>query len=148
MSYFLSVYFWGLSLYGVVGSSVGYCILLCFNSLCCICVIYSVGHFSWYGVLLYIVYVGGVYVLLIFVSVHSPNETYNPISSFGQVGVYYFISWEVVNGLVGAGSCTQEYSSSLCTTYTWPSYLVFCLGLLIGFFLVSTVSVSGDGFYR
>lgn len=85
---FLSVYFTTLIVFSFVSHPVRYCILLLLRAFrvggfrC-----YTLG-FSWYVLLFLLVYVGGVYVLFVFVSVHNPN----PVSTLGgKIGGYLLV---------------------------------------------------------
>lgn len=71
----LSVYFIRLVGFAFVRHPVLFCGLLILKVLCVIGRGYLLLGFSWYMVLLCLVYVGGVYVLFIFVLVHKPNPT-------------------------------------------------------------------------
>lgn len=71
----LSLYFTSLLAFSFVTHPVGYCYLLLVSAFSVIGYVYVVMGFSWYLVLFCLVYVGGIYVLFIFVSIHNPNPT-------------------------------------------------------------------------
>lgn len=71
----LRVYFSRLVTFSFVSHPIVYCVLLMIRALRVSGYVYLVLGFSWYLVLFCMVYVGGVYVLFIFVSVHNPNPS-------------------------------------------------------------------------
>ena len=74
-----SLYFSCLLGFSFVSHPVVYCVLLLVSAVRISGLIYSVVGVSWYLALFCLVYIGGVYVLFIFVSIHSPN----PVSKVG-----------------------------------------------------------------
>ena len=70
---FLSLYFTSLLMFSFVSQPSVYCVLLIISALSVSGYVYSVLGFSWYLALFCLVYVGGVYVLFVFVSVYGPN---------------------------------------------------------------------------
>nr|QAY80539.1 NADH dehydrogenase subunit 6 [Paragonimus kellicotti] len=148
-SLFLSVYFSSLISFSFVGHPVIYCILLLTSALSVSGYLYFVLGMSWYLALFCLVYVGGVYVLFIFVSVHISN----PMPAGGSSGLVFlsslilfllFFSGGMDHSLVGF--C--ENSHYLCSYFEGFSYCLFCLILMIGFVGVSVVSGEKDSFFR
>nr|QWV61008.1 NADH dehydrogenase subunit 6 [Euryhaliotrema johni] len=148
MFFWLSAYFMSILLFSFVGNAISYCILLVINSLCCLFLIYCISGFSWYALLLYLVYVGGVYILFIFVSVHLPNNLNKGIISLFSFFFVFFLFWEMVTGVLEVGNSTTDYSFNFCSGLEGVSYLFLCLFLLLGFFLVSYISSSKESFVR
>nr|YP_009826149.1 NADH dehydrogenase subunit 6 [Lyperosomum longicauda]QIX04659.1 NADH dehydrogenase subunit 6 [Lyperosomum longicauda] len=145
---FLVMYFTSLVAFVFVSHPVIYCILLVLGSLSACGVIYLVVGFSWYLVLFSLVYVGGVYVLFIFVSVHEPN----PVPSFG-IGLLFVLLFSsfFLGGFLwflGFVPCFVESSHYLCSCFEGLTYCFFCLVLLAGFLLVSVVLGCKDSFFR
>nr|YP_010372295.1 NADH dehydrogenase subunit 6 [Capsala martinieri]UOX29715.1 NADH dehydrogenase subunit 6 [Capsala martinieri] len=146
----LSFYFFFLSLFSFVSNSVGYCILLVMSSLCISLSCFFFSGESWYSLILYLVYIGGVYILFIFISIHIPNtqnaHNVSVLSSF-------YILWVCIEscgpfvGLLNMASL-NNYSFYLCSSQGGLSYLFICCFLVLGFTLVSFVSSSKDGFLR
>nr|AFD18203.1 NADH dehydrogenase subunit 6 [Cichlidogyrus sclerosus] len=66
-----------------------YCVMLVINSLCSISLIWGMSGFGWYSLVMYVVYVGGVYILLLFVSIHNPNSIQGV--SLGSMSYWLFI---------------------------------------------------------
>jgi len=87
----LSVYFTTLLAFSFVTHPVGYCFLLLMGAFRVALYSYMLLGFRWYVALFCLVYVGGVYVLFIFVSLHSPNPA--PLFSGGimVLAVSYFL---------------------------------------------------------
>nr|WSP01998.1 NADH dehydrogenase subunit 6 [Wallinia sp. URM-2015] len=145
---FLSAYFTTLVMFSFVSHPVSYCILLLLSAFsvggfsCC------VFGFSWYMLLFLLVYVGGVYVLFVFVSVHNPK----PISALGgSLGVYVSIFCSCFVTLVFLGRdylIFSEASHYLCTYFEGFAYCLFCLMLMVGFVGISIVVGSKDSFFR
>lgn len=95
-----------------------------------------------------LVYVGGVYVLFIFVSIHTPNPLPNfrgisvdgLVLFFGFLCVFAFIFFSVPS------LCDSRFY--LCSRFEGVSYCLFCLVLMVGFVCVSVVVSSRGGFFR
>uniref|UniRef100_A0AAU7YSC2 NADH dehydrogenase subunit 6 n=1 Tax=Scaphanocephalus sp. TaxID=3050632 RepID=A0AAU7YSC2_9TREM len=145
----LSLYFSSLLSFSFVTHPIGYCFLLLLGAFSVSGYVYLVFGFSWYLILFCIVYVGGVYVLFIFVSLHNPN----PFSLFGGgwefllSAFFFFLCLFVVFGL-GVVDSYVDYSHYLCSYFEGFSYCLFCLVLMLGFIVVSVVSGDKDSFFR
>nr|QXU59703.1 NADH dehydrogenase subunit 6 [Bothridium pithonis] len=146
---FLFFYFVCLSIFSFIGHPVYYCILLVVNSLFCCFICYSVFGFSWYALLFCLVYVGGIYILFIFVSVHSPNSSVIPYWNLGLLGTVAFVfvgflfGWVLMLSPVGA-----ESSNMLCSSMEGWFYVCMCLTLLFGFVILSSVLSIKHNYYR
>nr|UFQ89107.1 NADH dehydrogenase subunit 6 [Rhodobothrium cf. paucitesticulare DJM-2021] len=142
-------YFLFLSLFSLVSHPVYYCVLLVLNSLICSFICYSVYGFSWYALLFCLVYIGGVYILFVFVSVHSPNSSVvsywnlSSLSSFIAIFLMVFIGTTVYYSALNA-----EFSSFLCTSSEGYFYVCMCLTLLFGFFVLSLIMSVKVNHYR
>nr|YP_010235134.1 NADH dehydrogenase subunit 6 [Notocotylus intestinalis]QTC30705.1 NADH dehydrogenase subunit 6 [Notocotylus intestinalis] len=145
---FLSLYFSSLLFFSFVSHPVTYCVLLMSSALGVSGYLYSLVGFSWYLALFCLVYVGGVYVLFIFVSVHSPN----PSPLVGGSLLVFLIFFVVIAGIlwfnIGSLSGFVESSHYLCSYFEGFSYCLFCLVLMIGFVAISIVTGQKDAFYR
>nr|YP_010514555.1 NADH dehydrogenase subunit 6 [Diplodiscus japonicus]UXL86286.1 NADH dehydrogenase subunit 6 [Diplodiscus japonicus] len=145
---FLSLYFSSLVMFSFVSHPVVYCVLLMLSALGVSGYVYSVVGFSWYLVLFCLVYVGGVYVLFVFVSVYSPNPS--PVVSMSWL--LFFSSFFFFFGMFSFSSfcfpAFVESSHYLCSFFEGFSYCVYCLILMIGFVGVSVVVSSKDAFFR
>lgn len=101
-------------------------------------------------VLFCLVYIGGVYVLFIFVSLHNPN----PIPALGggfELVFFVFLFLEVLflrGGVFGSRLFIEDYSQYLCSFFEGVSYCFFCLILMLGFVVISVVSGDKDSFFR
>nr|YP_009733708.1 NADH dehydrogenase subunit 6 [Gangesia oligonchis]QHV34458.1 NADH dehydrogenase subunit 6 [Gangesia oligonchis] len=142
-------YFFSLMMFSLISHPVYYCVLLVFNSLLCSLICYMVYGFSWYALLFCLVYIGGVYILFVFVSVHSPNSSvvsfwnFSIVSSF--LAIFFFL-------IIGVSVCylalQSEFSSFLCTISEGYFYLCMCLTLLFGFVVLSLVMSVKLNHYR
>nr|YP_009906248.1 NADH dehydrogenase subunit 6 [Azygia hwangtsiyui]QLH90217.1 NADH dehydrogenase subunit 6 [Azygia hwangtsiyui] len=145
-SLLLGLYFSCLVQFMFVSHPVSYCGLLLVSSLSGIgyCVL-TLG-LSWYAVLFCLVYVGGIYILFIFVSVQNPN----PITQVG--GSLYSFLFSLVFGFVFIrffiAPSLAESSHYLCSFFEGFSYCLFCLVLVLGFIIVSGVLGDKCSFYR
>lgn len=79
----LGVYFVSLVSFSFVRSPLGYCVLLVTGALSLSLVSAVRWGVSWYLALFVLVYVGGVYVLFLFVSAHSANSVSQAGGSLG-----------------------------------------------------------------
>nr|YP_009734337.1 NADH dehydrogenase subunit 6 [Echinostoma revolutum]QIJ97889.1 NADH dehydrogenase subunit 6 [Echinostoma revolutum] len=145
---FSSLYFSCLLGFSFVSHPVVYCVLLLTSALSVAGLVYSVVGFSWYLAIFCLVYIGGVYVLFIFVSIHSPNPIASvggngliPILFFGLFLCVLLFAFSPLPGVV-------DGSNYLCSYFEGFSYCLFCLVLMVGFVSISVV-VSGKGsFFR
>nr|YP_008578696.1 NADH dehydrogenase subunit 6 [Haplorchis taichui]AGW07007.1 NADH dehydrogenase subunit 6 [Haplorchis taichui]AYV63043.1 NADH dehydrogenase subunit 6 [Haplorchis taichui] len=145
----LSLYFTTLLSFSFITHPVGYCYLLLLSAFSVIGYVYLVLGFSWYLVLFCLVYVGGVYVLFIFVSMHNPNPSPMLGGSYGLVlFVYFFLAINFVGYFTGYEGSLVECSHYLCSYFEGITYLFFCTMLMLGFVIVSIVGGEKCSFYR
>nr|AAK82352.1 NADH dehydrogenase subunit 6 [Echinococcus equinus] len=146
---FVVMYFCVLVLFCFTSHSIYYCVLLVVNALLASCMCYTIYGFSWYSLLLCLVYVGGVYVLFIFVSVFSPNSSFVLYHSIWEVSIYVwfvfglFMCVFIYYALVGS-----EFSGVLRSVSEGWLYLFLCLTLVFGFLVLSVVASNKVNFYR
>lgn len=137
-----------LCAFSFVSHPVFYCVLLVVGALAVSAQTAYIIGFSWYRVLLCLIYIGGVYILFIFVSAHTPNTNRLPrIGVFGVTGIFfisviglYGVSW-------GCGRCSEarEY---LCIESEGPAYLILGGTLLFGFLILRSITSIKDCYYR
>nr|YP_009415146.1 NADH dehydrogenase subunit 6 [Breviscolex orientalis]ASL24599.1 NADH dehydrogenase subunit 6 [Breviscolex orientalis] len=145
---FLLLYTTVICLFLVNTSCVYYCLLLVVSCLLVGVVLFLVFGFGWYSLLLCLVYVGGVYILFVFVSVQSPNARMSPLWGGSGLVLGGFV-WILAGlGLSFVGSLPIESSSMLCSGVEGPFYVCLCLVLLFGFVIISLVMSLKVGFYR
>nr|WSP01986.1 NADH dehydrogenase subunit 6 [Creptotrematina aguirrepequenoi] len=145
---FLSAYFTVLMAFSFVSHPVSYCILLLLSAFSVSGFSCYVFGFSWYILLFLLVYVGGVYVLFVFVSVHNPNPVSGPSGGGGvYLGIFCacffslsFLNWDCL--------VFGETSHYLCTYFEGFTYCLFCLILMVGFMSISIVVGGKDSFFR
>lgn len=145
---FLRVYFSRLITFSFVSHPVVYCVLLMMSALSVSGYVYAVLGFSWYLALFCLVYVGGIYVLFIFVSVHNPNPSPSLGGRFGVFGFSFLVLYFVLSLSGLCLPCLVEKSHYLCSFFEGFSYCLFCLVLLIGFVSVRVVVGEKDSFFR
>nr|UFQ88831.1 NADH dehydrogenase subunit 6 [Rhinebothroides sp. MZUSP 8019] len=150
LTLFLFCYFFCVSLFSLVSHPVYYCILLVANSLLCSLVCFCVYGYSWYALLFCLVYIGGVYILFVFISVHNPNSNTVSYWNLSSVGFFLFIfSCLVMGGVfIFYSSIESEFSSFLCTLSEGYFYLCMCLTLLFGFCVLSLIMSVKMNHYR
>nr|YP_009370874.1 NADH dehydrogenase subunit 6 [Khawia sinensis]ALK26538.1 NADH dehydrogenase subunit 6 [Khawia sinensis] len=141
-------YFFLLSLFLLCTHCIFYCLLLVVS--CCVSALisYFVLGFSWYSLLLCLVYVGGVYILFVFVSVRTPNSS--PMIPTLRRSIWgslfgFMLSVTAVSLLNVA---PIEASHNLCSLVEGQTYVCLCLTLLFGFIVVSIVMSIHPEFYR
>ncbi len=133
-------YFFCLVMFSLVRHPVYYCVLLVLNSLTCSFICYRVYGFSWYSLLFCLVYIGGVYILFVFVSVHKPNSRVVSYWKFKLISSFLIIFLSMMAGvIVYFVALKTEFRRFLCTLSEGPLYLCMCLTLLFGFFVLSLV---------
>lgn len=143
------LYFFILLMFSLVRHCIYYCLLLMVRSLVGGLICYSVYGFSWYSVLLCLVYIGGVYILFIFVSVFNPKNsliTYVKLNYFIlfciailALACSYFIFYEVLN---------IEFREHVCTSVEGRFYVCMCFALIFGFIMLRMVIKIKASRYR
>nr|UFQ89227.1 NADH dehydrogenase subunit 6 [Anindobothrium anacolum] len=142
-------YFFLLSLFSMISHPVYYCVLLVVNSMLCSFICYSLYGFSWYSLLFCLVYIGGVYILFVFVSVHNPNSSVVSYWNLNNFALVLSIFFCVCCGLfIYYLSLFAEFSSFLCSVNEGYFYICMCLTLLFGFFVLSLVMSVKVNHYR
>lgn len=126
-----------------------YCLLLVINSLICSFICYSLYGFSWYALLFCLVYIGGVYILFVFVSVHRPKSSILPYWRLKFVGSSMLLALIILLGcVVYCVSLNTEFRRFLCNLSEGFMYVCMCLTLLFGFFILSLVMSIKLNHYR
>nr|YP_010939813.1 NADH dehydrogenase subunit 6 [Megalobenedenia derzhavini]WLG31376.1 NADH dehydrogenase subunit 6 [Megalobenedenia derzhavini] len=145
----LGLYMFILFLFVFISNSVGYCLLLIMASLCASLLIFLLTTNIWYALILYLIYVGGVYILFLFLSIHVPNIS----TSHNFIGIFFFYLFWFCQEF-----CTQitnnsyisinDFSFYFCSISEGLSYIFICCFLIIGFILISFVSSNKLIFFR
>nr|WRW53961.1 NADH dehydrogenase subunit 6 [Strigea falconis] len=149
LSLMVGLYFSFIFSFSFVSHPIYYCLLLLLSSFDVCGLAYLLMGFSWYLVLLCLVYVGGVYILFVFVSVYSPNTFLSSSVSSWWVAMIFVSSVFIFSG------CFYKYvdnfsecSHYLCSEFEGFSYVLLCLVLILGFACISVVVNRKDSFYR
>nr|YP_006460020.1 NADH dehydrogenase subunit 6 [Tetrancistrum nebulosi]ADN44066.1 NADH dehydrogenase subunit 6 [Tetrancistrum nebulosi] len=148
MLFVVSTYIISLISLCFISNLITYCLILIFNCLCCLTIITFISGLSWYSLMLYLVYVGGVYILLLFITVHIPNNLINNRDNGAWLVVSSFIAWEIASLSWYPHLLVPDYSFNFCSAEEGVSYLVLCFLLGVMFFFVSLVSGSKESFVR
>lgn len=143
------VYFLMLFLFSLVRHPVYYCGFLVVNSIICSFIGYLLFGFRWYSLLFCLIYIGGVYILFVFVSVYSPNRNYVTYYNikFSSLFLLIFILLTMGCLLMYSVSVT-EFSRFLCTINEGNFYVIMCLTLLFGFMVLSLIMSIKLNYYR
>nr|BAV82505.1 NADH dehydrogenase subunit 6 [Hymenolepis microstoma]BBB87195.1 NADH dehydrogenase subunit 6 [Hymenolepis microstoma] len=149
VSILLGFYFFVLILFSLISHPVYYCGFLVVNSLISSLICYYIFGFSWYSLIFCLIYVGGVYILFVFVSVHSPNNSFNIYISLNEIFVILLVLvFFIFGSILVYGSLFIEFSSFLCTLFEGNFYIIMCLTLLFGFALLSIIMSVKFNYYR
>ena len=142
-------YFFSLVLFSLIRHPVYYCLLLIFKALVCSLINFSEYGFSWYPLLFCLVYIGGVYILFIFVSVHTPN-----VNAFYYWGLNTTLLLTILSSVIilsfimYSSSLNSECRRFLKTEAEGYFYVCMCLTLLFGFFILSMIMSVKFKYYR
>nr|UJH93380.1 NADH dehydrogenase subunit 6 [Neoheterobothrium hirame] len=148
-SILLFCYVLNLVLFSFTFNPIACSIILMFNSAVAGLLIYMFVGLSWYSLLLTMVYLGGVYIIILFVSSHIQNDQSSVSSvsvlllSFMVMLICYSCFFLPVN--LVTGSFESESFSNLGGI---SLYLVFSFVLLFMFYLISLLLCSKEGFLR
>nr|YP_009175579.1 NADH dehydrogenase subunit 6 [Drepanidotaenia lanceolata]ALH16567.1 NADH dehydrogenase subunit 6 [Drepanidotaenia lanceolata] len=143
------IYFLVLFVFSLVSQPVYYCGFLVLNSLICSFICYSIFGFSWYPLLFCLVYIGGVYILFVFVSVYSPNNNYVTYFNLNFSSLFLLMFTLLAVGcLLIYNLTTWEFSSFLCNVSEGVFYVIMCLTLLFGFLVLSMIMSVKLNYYR
>ena len=142
-------YFLILFLFSLITHPVYYCGLLVVNSLICRLIIYSIFGFSWYSLIFCLIYIGGVYILFVFISVHSPNRKYVSYFSLDFSVVFFLIfCFILISCIYMYIVIKSEFSRFLCSLREGKFYVSMCLTLLFGFLVLRLVMSVKINYYR
>lgn len=142
-------YFLMLFLFSLVSHPVYYCGFLVVNVLICSFIGYLILGFGWYSLIFCLIYIGGVYILFVFVSVYRPNKNYITYYnlSFSLLFLLIFVML-IIGYLFTYNIVPAEFSSFLCTINEGKFYVVMCLMLLFGFVILRLVMSIKFNYYR
>nr|BAV82569.1 NADH dehydrogenase subunit 6 [Taenia asiatica] len=141
-------YFFVLLLFSLSSHCVYCCVLLVVNALISCLICYLVYGFSWYSLVFCLVYVGGVYILFIFVSVFNPNDSFAIYHKVGEFNVVLCFVVGLLCSCLLYGLVNIEFSNFLCTIVEGSFYVCLCLTLIFGFIVMSLLVSWKTNFYR
>ena len=143
------LYFFSLVLFSLISHPVYYCLLLIFKALVCSLINYVECGFSWYPLLFCLVYIGGVYILFIFVSVHTPNVNAFYYWGLSTTLLLIFLYSVFITRFLFFNTCLDtECSGFLKTSAEGYFYVCMCLTLLFGFFILRMIMSVKFKYYR
>lgn len=142
------VYFLSLLTFSIVTHPIFYCGLLVLNSLVSSAICYYFFGFRWYSLLFCLVYVGGVYILFVFVSVFSPkNSTFYSFNFIFIIGLVFLCCF-IGLVLFPWSNLKYEFSFNICRMMEGWFYLCMCFTLVFGFFILRLIMNVKFKFYR
>ena len=97
------------------------------------------------------VYVGGVYILFIFVSVFKPNNLSvgkYKFKDYFLIGVLFIIMFCLGSVFIVRGVSEVEFREYICTIAEGGFYICMCMALLYGFIMISLVMRIKMNYYR
>ena len=141
-------YFFMLLLFSLRSHCVYYCVLLVVKALISCLICYLVYGFRWYSLVFCLVYVGGVYILFIFVSVFKPNDRFPIYHKVGESNVVLCFVVGLLCVCLFCGLVKVEFSKFLCTVVEGRFYVCLCLTLIFGFIVMRLLVSWKMKFYR
>nr|UTE83529.1 NADH dehydrogenase subunit 6 [Raillietina sp. HL-2022] len=140
ISILFCLYFFVLLMFSLASHPIYYCVLLVISALTGSLMCYSVYGFGWYSVMFCLVYIGGVYILFVFVSVFNPNNNLVSYSSFNYSMLSVVLSMVLVLGsFILYNTLSIEFSECICTPVEGSFYVCMCFGLVFGFMMLSII---------
>lgn len=148
LRWLIVLYFINLMMFSLKSHCIYYCLLLVVKALVARFICYFVYGFSWYTLIFCLVYIGGVYVLFIFVSVFKPKDNFIRYRGIGRFSVRFFFLLCVLSLLAFYSIPDVECSKLLCTVSEGWFYLCLCLTLVFRFLVLRLLSSWKFRFYR
>nr|YP_009327969.1 NADH dehydrogenase subunit 6 [Cladotaenia vulturi]APC62888.1 NADH dehydrogenase subunit 6 [Cladotaenia vulturi] len=148
MLIFFVIYFSSLISFCLINNPICHCGLLVVNALIASLICYNIFSFSWYSLLFCLVYISGVYILFIFVSVFNPNS--DLISCYNINISSFLIAFAIVSiGIISSYNLIiPESSNFLCTINEGNLYVCMCTTLIFGFIILSLIMSFKMNYYR
>lgn len=145
----LCLIFMVLLLFSFTKNTIYYCGLSVFKALLSRFIIYCLFGFTWYTLLFCLVYIGGVFILFVFVSVYNSNRGFASCYNFGFLTVPALLFGFMVGWSLEFYSLViKEYSRMFCNLREGYFYLCLCFTLLFGFMLLSLLRSLKLNYYR
>nr|UKQ56149.1 NADH dehydrogenase subunit 6 [Gyrodactylus sp. FZ-2021] len=142
--------------YSIFVSSGFYCLfLITLTFISSVCLLFLNLSF-WYCLVLLIIYIGGVYVLLLFVSIYSYNSfSFSNLISVIFIFSFFFIFFyfTYIGGLnfwldMTNFSLSYVQTLELVSVNNWVSYIFILLCILISFFIFSFIFSNSSSYIR
>nr|YP_004891179.1 NADH dehydrogenase subunit 6 [Polylabris halichoeres]AEB55006.1 NADH dehydrogenase subunit 6 [Polylabris halichoeres] len=147
------VYFFSLSMFLILVNPISCSTLLMVNASVLGLYLWSYLGYSWVSLLICMVYLGGVYIIMLFISSYTQND--QDISGF-----WYFLALSLVSFILICCFGFYDYivlpnTVNICQNFEFvvyndlsSSYLGYCVLLLSFFFLIGLSISSKDSFLR
>lgn len=148
VSVLLSLYLFNLFLFSLIRNCIYYCIILIIKALLSSYIVYEVMGFSWYSLIFCLIYVGGVYILFIFVSFFNPNDRVVISWGFNLVRLVLIFFVFGVSVYMFCELIEFEFRRCVCKFKEIWLYVCFGLMLMFGFVVLRMLMSYRVGFYR
>nr|AKP19676.1 NADH dehydrogenase subunit 6 [Gyrodactylus sp. FY-2015] len=143
--------------YNVFVAGGSYCLFLVMLSLVSSSILYINSLSFWYCIIMLLIYVGGVYILLLFVSIYSYNS-FSYSNFISSVIFFFFLSIMVI---VSDGdwsplcwinviefSVFNDESSNLISNENWVSFIFILLVIIMSLIIFSFIFSNNSSYVR
>nr|AWW03152.1 NADH dehydrogenase subunit 6 [Macrogyrodactylus karibae] len=154
--FLISLFIFVSTTYNVFVASGAYCLFLVSLTLISSSILLFLNLSFWYCLVMLLIYIGGVYVLLLFVSIYSYNTfSFSGVFSFLFMTLFFFTffvftysnGWEYWSNLYNFELSLNE-SYELVSLQNWVSYMFILLCILISFCVFSFIFSDNSGYTR
>lgn len=147
LSIFFIFYLLSLITFRVMFNPLICCVFLLLKSILITVMSYFIFSLSWLSLLFCIVYVGGVYIVLLFVSAHLQKDQFGRVSMF--LFFCYFLSILIIGFVTfDSGDFCSVFRYNLVASDDIYPYVVFCIIVLLIFVVIRLISRVKSRFLR
>nr|YP_010166580.1 NADH dehydrogenase subunit 6 [Tamerlania zarudnyi]QRV61249.1 NADH dehydrogenase subunit 6 [Tamerlania zarudnyi] len=149
MAFFLfSLYFSGLIHLGLTNNSIVLCGVLVSNTALLVIFTHMLFGFAWYAILFSLVYLGGVFILFIYITVFDPNAFPGGLGIVSRLLLFILIVILFYWGGFYEVATFDEFAHYICTTEEGHTYVMYCLMTLVVFAFVTMIGGGKGSFFR
>nr|ABO86174.1 NADH dehydrogenase subunit 6 [Gyrodactylus salaris] len=143
--------------YNIFVAGGSYCLFLVMLSLISSSILYLTTMSFWYCIIMLLIYVGGVYILLLFVSIYS----YNSFSYSNFLSGVIFITFLIAGLLISDSPWSAEWwcnltkfsvendeSSMLITNSNWVSFIFILIVIIASLIIFSFIFTQNSSYTR
>nr|YP_009305443.1 NADH dehydrogenase subunit 6 [Gyrodactylus brachymystacis]AMO02268.1 NADH dehydrogenase subunit 6 [Gyrodactylus brachymystacis] len=143
--------------YNIFVAGGSYCLFLVMLSLVSSSILYLTTMSFWYCIIMLLIYVGGVYILLLFVSIYS----YNSFSYSNFLSGLVFLSFLITGLLISDSAWSAEWwcnltkfstyndeSSMLITSNNWVSFIFILIVIILSLIIFSFIFTQNSSYIR